>query len=72
MERDESKLRFRTPSEGRLKFLLIISISSFPNHYNSRRNLSGVAKTALAGEGIIHSSAIRYASTNFHIFLTQI
>jgi hypothetical protein len=59
MERGETKLRFRTPtrgaqfkfpSEGRLKILLIISIWSFPNHSNIRRNLSGVAKTALEGE----------------------
>jgi hypothetical protein len=56
MERGESKLRFRRQtrdaqfkftSEGRLKFLLIISISSFPNHSNIIRYLSGVAKTAL-------------------------
>ena len=57
MERGESKLRFRTqtraakfkfPSEGRLKFLLTNSISSFPNHSNIRRFLTGGAKTALA------------------------
>jgi hypothetical protein len=47
MERGE----FKFPSEGRLIFLLIISISLFPHHSNIRRNLSGVAKTTLAGEG---------------------
>jgi hypothetical protein len=59
MKREESKLRFRTPtrveqffpSEGKLKFLLIISLSPFPNHFNIRRYLSGVAKSALVGEG---------------------